>query len=70
MERASFVLLMPASEFGLLAMAFDSGRSISFSRCVILLVTLTLRRSINADDFRAFVFDLKEFRALEGNLES
>ena len=58
-ERTSFVLF--ASEFGLLAMAPNSGRSVPFPRCVVLLVTLALRRSTGADDFRAPVFSLKVF---------
>ena len=58
---------MPISEFELLAMGFHSDRSISFSRCVILLITLTLGRSLGANDFCALIFDLKTFRALESD---
>ena len=42
MERAGFVLPMPASEFGLLVVRPRSGRPVSFPRCVVLLVTLAL----------------------------
>ena len=58
-ERASFALLIPTFKFGLLAMA-------PFPRCVVLLVTLALRRSMGADDFRAIVFGLEVFRASGG----
>ena len=55
------MLLMPVSEFGLLAMAPDGGRSVPFPRYVVLLVTLALRRSTGADDLRDPVFSLKVF---------
>ena len=58
---------MPVSEFRLLAMALDSGWSVPFPRCVILLVILALRRFIGADDFDTLIFDMKVFRALKEN---
>ena len=67
MERAFFVLLIPVSEFKLLAIAPDSSRSIPFPRYIVFLIVLTLRRFIGADDFDTLIFNLEVFDALGGN---
>lgn len=49
-----------AFETGLLPMALNGGRSVSFPRCVVIIVSLRL--SITADDFRALILGLEVSR--------
>lgn len=46
-------------------MAPDGGLSVSFPRYIVLLVSLRL--SMSAEDFHALIFDLGVFRASKGH---
>ena len=65
MKYTFFILLIFIFKFRLLAIILNNNRSIPFSYYIVLLITLALRRSIDINDFRILIFNLKIFRILE-----